>query len=330
MHIYFVIIIQNLSRIRRLIKEFTTAPRDKLLLMPLPAALAARLAKRGLISGGEKHESPSRDSKKKIHEEIIAEDYDNAKDDINQIDILQKFMGYSGCPNKYNIYHECNSKCKDLWGAGHLQPTEKYLKRQTQLLQKYPLPETWKAVFDPGSGQHYYWEWSSDLVSWFPPGHPKCQISQPASQLREELHLKAADQDDNMSSDESASDQETMEIDEVETKRDQKIETRVERYKGSENRRVQRHDSSKDKKDRSLDPMDPASYSDIPRGKWSDGLARHNEAKTGADTTASGPLYQMRPYPSPGAVLRSNKNSKPEAECSVTTKPKVSFPEKPE
>lgn len=61
-------------------------------------------------------------------------------------------------------------------------------------------------------GQHYYWDWSSDLVTWLPPGHPKCQISQPASQLREELHLKAADQDDNMSSDESASDQEPMDV----------------------------------------------------------------------------------------------------------------------
>jgi len=62
------------------------------------------------------------------------------------------------------------------------------------------------------SGQHYYWDWSSDLVSWLPPGHPKCQISQPASQLREELHLKAGDQDDNMSSDDSTSDQEQMEV----------------------------------------------------------------------------------------------------------------------
>lgn len=42
------------------------------------------------------------------------------------------------------------------------------------------------------------------------------------------------------------------------------------------------------------------------RGTWSSGLPKHNEAKTGADTTASGPLFQQRPYPSPGAVLRAN------------------------
>lgn len=39
------------------------------------------------------------------------------------------------------------------------------------------------------------------------------------------------------------------------------------------------------------------------RGSWSDGLAV--EAKSGVDTTASGPLFQMRPYPNPGAVLRA-------------------------
>lgn len=80
-------------------------------------------------------------------------------------------------------------------------------------------------------------------------------------------------------------------------------------------RRHQRYDRGKNekdntKKDKTLDPMDPAAYSDIPRGKWSDGLAKQNEAKTGADTTAAGPLYQMRPYPSPGAILRSNKAGK--------------------
>ncbi|XP_034948580.1 polyglutamine-binding protein 1 [Chelonus insularis] len=294
--------------------------------MPLPAALAAKLAKRGLIGGSEKEEVISKEPKKKIHEEVIAEDYDNTKEEIDEIDISQKFMGYSGCPNKYNIYHECTKKCKELWGVGQTQPNEKYLKLQMKLIQKYPLPETWKAVYDPGVGQHYYWDWSSDLVSWLPPGHPKCQISQPASQLREELHLKAADQDD-MSSEDSGSDQEPMEVEGSEPKKDYKVVTK-EKFKVPENRRSSKLEVNKDKKDRTLDPMDPAAYSDIPRGKWSDGLARHNEAKTGADTTATGPLYQMRPYPSPGAVLRSNKSNKPESENA--NKPKVSFPETPE
>ncbi|XP_010767671.1 polyglutamine-binding protein 1, partial [Notothenia coriiceps] len=60
------------------------------------------------------------------------------------------------------------------------------------------------------------------------------------------------------------------------------------------------------RKEDEMDPMDPSAYSDAPRGNWSTGLPKRNEAKTGADTTAAGPLFQQRPYPSPGAVLRAN------------------------
>lgn len=53
-----------------------------------------------------------------------------------------------------------------------------------------------------------------------------------------------------------------------------------------------------------LDPMDPSSYSDAPRGGWGVGLK--GVQPKAADTTATGPLFQQRPYPSPGAVLRKN------------------------
>uniref|UniRef100_A0ACD5XF20 Uncharacterized protein n=1 Tax=Avena sativa TaxID=4498 RepID=A0ACD5XF20_AVESA len=56
--------------------------------------------------------------------------------------------------------------------------------------------------------------------------------------------------------------------------------------------------------DDDLDPMDPSSYSDAPRGGWVVGLK--GVQPRAADTTASGPLFQQRPYPSPGAVLRKN------------------------
>ncbi|KAK9863041.1 hypothetical protein WJX84_006299 [Apatococcus fuscideae] len=60
------------------------------------------------------------------------------------------------------------------------------------------------------------------------------------------------------------------------------------------------------------DPMDPSSYSDAPKGKWSTGLA--GAQPRAADTTASGPLFQQRPYPSPGSVLRSNQKQIEEAQ----------------
>ncbi|KAG6548471.1 hypothetical protein Mapa_009959 [Marchantia paleacea] len=53
-----------------------------------------------------------------------------------------------------------------------------------------------------------------------------------------------------------------------------------------------------------LDPMDPSAYSDAPRGGWGVGLK--GQQPRAADTTATGPLFQQRPYPSPGAVLRRN------------------------
>ncbi|KAL3700471.1 hypothetical protein R1sor_018493 [Riccia sorocarpa] len=53
-----------------------------------------------------------------------------------------------------------------------------------------------------------------------------------------------------------------------------------------------------------LDPMDPSSYSDAPRGGWGVGLK--SQLPRAADTTATGSLFQQRPYPSPGAVLRRN------------------------
>lgn len=63
-------------------------------------------------------------------------------------------------------------------------------------------------------------------------------------------------------------------------------------------------------KSNDLDPMDPSAYSDIPRGKWSDGLGKEDDAKTGVDSSVSGPLFQARPYPSPGAVLRMNSKKR--------------------
>ncbi|XP_062163403.1 uncharacterized protein LOC133870329 isoform X1 [Alnus glutinosa] len=53
--------------------------------------------------------------------------------------------------------------------------------------------------------------------------------------------------------------------------------------------------------DDELDPMDPSSYSDAPRGGWVVGLKGVQPRV--ANTIATGPLFQQRPYPSPGAGL---------------------------
>lgn len=82
----------------------------------------------------------------------------------------------------------------------------------------------------------------------------------------------------------------------------------------SEIREIERQKRMKSRplrKSNDLDPMDPSAYSDIPRGKWSDGLEQRGDAKTGVDSTASGSLFQARPYPNPGAILRMNAKKRP-------------------
>lgn len=221
--------------------------------MPLPPALLARLAKRGIL----KHSDQDGD------EEIIAEDYDD-----NNVDY--------------------------------------------EATRMENLPLNWYKVFDPICGLPYYWNVETDLVSWLTPNDPSSVITKAAKKLRAEVG------DDRGERQFEKPDRER----ERERERERDREREREKEDGRErDRRMQRREDiapySKNKrgrKDDEMDPMDPSAYSDAPRGTWSTGLPKRNEAKTGADTTAAGPLFQQRPYPSPGAVLRANAEHKPPKE----------------
>ncbi|XP_062939921.1 polyglutamine-binding protein 1 isoform X1 [Cynocephalus volans] len=237
--------------------------------MPLPVALQTRLAKRGIL----KHLEPEPE------EEIIAEDYDDDPVDYE---------------------------------ATRLEG----------------LPPSWYKVFDPSCGLPYYWNVDTDVVSWLSPHDPNSVVTKSAKKLRtsnvdaEEKLDRGHDKSDR-GHDKSDRDRERV-YDKVERERERDRERdrdrgydKADREEGKERRHHRREElvpypkSKKGKpvasrKDEELDPMDPSSYSDAPRGTWSTGLPKRNEAKTGADTTAAGPLFQQRPYPSPGAVLRAN------------------------
>ncbi|KAG8447325.1 hypothetical protein GDO86_014695 [Hymenochirus boettgeri] len=139
------------------------------------------------------------------------------------------------------------------------------------------LPPNWYKVFDPTCGLPYYWNVETDLVSWLAPHDPSAVITKATSKLKEP--------------------EERLEKEEL-TVKEKRFSRREELAPYPKSR--------KGRKEEELDPMDPSAYSDAPRGTWSTGLPKRNEAKTGADTTAAGPLFQQRPYPSPGAVLRAN------------------------
>lgn len=265
--------------------------------MPLPPALAARLAKRGLLK-------PPSDTTNQVpsvqtNEEIIAEDYDKPNEHSEQFwegiegVNVDPIKGHKGCPNKSNIYHECSQYCVKRWKQGIVVPTENCVELKNKVLEHWPLPTGWEAVYDEGTGHYYFWNMHNNLVSWIPPTHPRAAPTESAAHFREERLLKEGDESDDSS---DISDQEVPQQITKEKRKD-----RTDKVKELVHHRDKRRHRLKDN---DLDPMDPASYSDIPRGNWTAGLETH--ARTGVDTTASGSLYQMRPYPAPGAILAAN------------------------
>ncbi|KPP78628.1 hypothetical protein Z043_101852 [Scleropages formosus] len=232
--------------------------------MPLPPALLARLAKRGIL----KH------SEQEAEEEIIAEDYDD-----NNVD-----------------YEATRSE---------------------------NLPPNWYKVFDPVCGLPYYWNVESDLVCWLSPNDPSAVITKAAKRLRAEMGEEWGERQ--FEKPERERDREEIREKRLQRREESAPYTKNKRGKYCDDVRVMADPEQflvafllatelylqyqlyrRERKDEEMDPMDPSAYSDAPRGTWSTGLPKRNEAKTGADTTAAGPLFQQRPYPSPGAVLRAN------------------------
>lgn len=298
--------------------------------MPLPAALAARLAKRGILPKPRRSE---------VLEEVFAENYDDQEDDSKYKSSFNKnytkdgfskddkanFMGYPGCPNKWNVYHECSVFCQRHWGSGRPESnlTSDYASKRSRMLEKYanPLPDGWKEMYDPGTGRHFYWCTRTNRVSWLPPGHPKAKVTEAASQVREMLQgqLHNENDEDLDEEDEDEDEDHAMDLDSDMDSDDEEEDRRLEiqRRKEKEKRRDEqdkyrsgsRGKPNKKNEEDHLDPMDPAAYSDVARGSWSSGLTE-DSTKTGVDSTASGQLFQMRPYPSPGAILRANASKK--------------------
>lgn len=240
--------------------------------MPLPAALQARLAKRGII-----------------------------QKDKEKVNVSSQIDGpVNGCPNIVNPYHTCVEYCTKRYGENAPpQPPKDY--------STVPLPLGWYLVPDPSSGSSYFWNTVTNQVSWLHPLDPAAEITLSASAASSQ---KESDVQPN---------REILSPPGVDTENDKEQVLSIGKHpslvKGSQKRQEaagkRKHEkeikAEKRKKSEEIDPMDPASYSDAPKGTWTTGLIKKGEAKTGVDTTANGPLFQMRPYPSPGAVLRANQ-----------------------
>jgi len=275
--------------------------------MPLPAALAARLAKRGIIS----KKSAQQQSAKNPEEEVFAESYDDQEDVtapksnvntnttpakiamVTNAEAMEqiKFMGYPCCPNKWNIYHECTTFCQNHWNKKRStgpEPESEYANKHKAMMEVISLPEEWQEKWDPGTGRHYYWCTRTDKVSWLPPGHPKAKITEAASHVREmiqnQIHMEPDNEDDE-SEDEEEDDEHAMDLDsDMESDHEEEERLRREREKRKLEKRKEdkrKEDKRKDPKSKGrdsgkIDPMDPSSYSDTPRGNWSSGLEKED------------------------------------------------------
>ncbi|KAL3120708.1 hypothetical protein niasHT_008000 [Heterodera trifolii] len=273
----------------------------------LPPLLLERLKKRGIVAP------------KNEDEEVFAESYD--QEDESKLEISrEKYRGGApGCPNKHNPFHVCTDFCFDHWQEGYPESrlSDKYLEQRNKMLRNYPLPKDWVEIYDPGMHRHYYWNQMTDEVSWLSPKHPKAVISEAAAKTAKEAWNMGKIE---RSEGERGGRRGGREGDEREgTERRGK-----ERYKGKRTKdyeialpdsdeeegrsravvELSDRDRLKRAKRRGIDPMDPSAYGDAPSGGWTTGLREDQEVKTGVDVTASGPLFQQRPYPAPGAILR--------------------------
>ncbi|XP_034130623.1 uncharacterized protein LOC117585303 [Drosophila guanche] len=177
--------------------------------MSLPPLLLNRLKKRGLVN----KQSDSTSISEAI-EEIIAENYDDEdtnipyvyRDDNNleikrkkpdeqfwlhrikeRIGVTESHHGYKLCPNKYNVWHKCSLYCVNRWTSTHSQPSQKYLRRFKRLLRKYPIEAGWKKVYDSGCKSFYFFNPTSQTVSWLPPSHHRARATQSAAMFRKQL-----------------------------------------------------------------------------------------------------------------------------------------------
>lgn len=182
------------------------------------------------------------------------------------------------------------------------------------------LPPGWAAAKDPNTGQKYYFNTATGQTQWHKPGDPSQGPSITAAALADSAAFIPADA---FSGPRAGfvykqgpqgtgyyKDQGPMALSGAVTAVESapavalrpSAAVKLSRADGSMKAPSAR--PAKKARQDAFDPMDPSSYSDAPQGGWSSGLA--GAQPRAADTTATGPLFQQRPYPSPGAVLRAN------------------------
>ncbi|XP_044506281.1 polyglutamine-binding protein 1 [Mangifera indica] len=289
----------------------------------LPEYLKQRLRARGILKDDSKNGDPT--NNKKL-ETSSAQPVDRGKLPTGWVEAKD--------PNSGASYYYNASTGKSQWE----RPVETFSVSESQSV--VPLLGNWVEAVDESSGRKYYYNMDSHVSQWEYPGSSQPVASQQteniisrnatngiwdnqAPELEKCMHCGGwgvglvqmwgycnhctrvlnLPQCQYLSS--SLNNQQQTSTPNAKEESGKKAPKQRSNWKppmGKGNRRDSRKRAYDE--DDELDPMDPSSYSDAPRGGWVVGLK--GVQPRAADTTATGPLFQQRPYPSPGAVLRKN------------------------
>lgn len=286
----------------------------------LPEYLKQRLRARGILKEEPGNDEPAKKTQKLVEQSMESPEWGSLPSGW-----VQAKDPESGVPYYYNE------------GTGQSQwerPIKVELSPASKNATASPLPENWEEAFDETTSQKYYYNKQTHVSQWERPGSsthvpsqlvdtsvydnnfdrdrpaqssmPRCLgcggwgvgVVQAWGYCNHCTRVLDLPQAQFLAASESKSQVSKF------LKSPQEPSKQKSSFKPPYPRGRKEHKKRSYSEDDELDPMDPSSYSNAPRGGWVVGLK--GVQPRAADTTATGPLFQQRPYPSPGAVLRKN------------------------
>lgn len=193
------------------------------------------------------------------------------------------------------------SKALELKAQHAILKQQNEVKIKVKVGDKSDLAPGWTKILDEESKLYYYWNQSTDETTWEKPTSEKESI--PSAKEAESRSLPSG-----WRSELHPATRQVFYVNTVTGERsgihpsEKKQEPTSSTSSSSGSKRAEKEIILKDEKKRKIskdiDPLDPTGG----KGKWSNGL---NVGGKMADSTASGPLWQQRPYPAPGAILKN-------------------------